>query len=223
MKKAAARKSAAKPKASTARSTPAKSAVKRSAPKTGKTAASKARPVKASKPATKKTVKPAGTADKPVRIARAARPVAPAKTPKPKKASAPAAVAAVESPARVSRPAKAKQTDHGLLDTVLAQLDDAKAEAIVTINLEGKGAIADNMVVASGRSSRHVGAIADQLVDKLKEAGHKNLRIEGMPQCDWVLVDAGDILVHLFRPEVRSFYNLEKLWSEHTPQERAAP
>jgi ribosome-associated protein len=197
--------------------------MKRGAPKTGKTATSKARPVKASRPAAKKAVKVATAAVKPVRIARpakAAKPVAPAKTPKPKKA--PVAVAAVESPAKASRPVKVKQADPGLLATVLAQLDEAKAEAIVTINLEGKGAIADNMVVASGRSSRHVGAIADQLVGKLKEAGHKNLRIEGMPQCDWVLVDAGDILVHLFRPEVRSFYNLEKLWSEHTPQERAA-
>jgi len=105
---------------------------------------------------------------------------------------------------------------------VLAQLDDAKAESVVTISLQGKGAIADSMVVASGRSSRHVGAIADQLVDKLKDAGHKNLRIEGMPQCDWVLVDAGDVVIHLFRPEVRSFYNLEKLWSEHAPNERLA-
>lgn len=105
---------------------------------------------------------------------------------------------------------------------MLHQLDDAKAEAIVTIDLDGKGAIADSMVVASGRSSRHVGAIADQLVEKLKETGHRNLRIEGVPQCDWVLVDAGDVVVHLFRPEVRSFYNLEKLWSEHAPQERAA-
>jgi ribosome-associated protein len=105
---------------------------------------------------------------------------------------------------------------------VLSQLDDAKAEAVVTINLDGKGALADSMVVASGRSNRHVGAIADQLVDKLKEAGHRNLRIEGMPQCDWVLVDTGDVVVHLFRPEVRSFYNLEKLWSEHAPQERVA-
>lgn len=105
---------------------------------------------------------------------------------------------------------------------VLGQLDDAKAEAVVTIDLNGKGALADAMVVASGRSSRHVGAIADQLVEKLKEAGRKNLRVEGMPQCDWVLVDAGDVLVHLFRPEVRSFYNLEKLWSEHAPGERLA-
>ena len=101
-------------------------------------------------------------------------------------------------------------------------MDDAKAEAIVTISLDGKAAIADSMVVASGRSNRHVGAIADQLVEKLKEAGHRNLRIEGLPQCDWVLVDAGDVVVHVFRPEVRSFYNLEKLWSEHSPRERIA-
>lgn len=78
------------------------------------------------------------------------------------------------------------------------------------------------MVVASGRSSRHVGAIADQLVEKLKEHGYRDLRVEGFPQCDWVLVDAGDVVVHLFRPEVRSFYNLEKLWSVHAPEERAA-
>lgn len=107
-----------------------------------------------------------------------------------------------------------------LLDMVTAQLDDAKAEAISTIDLAGKGAIADFMVVASGRSSRHVGAIADQLVEKLKGAGYRDLRVEGMPQCDWVLVDAGDVVVHLFRPEVRSFYNLEKLWSAHTPHEQ---
>ena len=110
----------------------------------------------------------------------------------------------------------------GLLNTILAQLGDAKAEEIVTIDLNGKAAIADNMVVASGRSSRHVGAIADQLIEKLKHVGRKGLRVEGMPQCDWVLVDAGDVVVHVFRPEVRSFYNLEKLWSEHAPQERLA-
>ena len=92
----------------------------------------------------------------------------------------------------------------------------------MTIGLDGKAAIADTMVVASGRSNRHVGAIADQLIEKLKGAGHRNLRIEGMPQCDWVLVDAGDVVVHVFRPEVRSFYNLEKLWSEHAPREKLA-
>ncbi|NJM30550.1 MAG: ribosome silencing factor, partial [Rhizobiales bacterium] len=85
-----------------------------------------------------------------------------------------------------------------------------------------KSAIADSMVVATGRSTRHVGAIAEQLIQKLKGAGHRDLRVEGFPNCDWVLVDAGDVVVHLFRPEVRSFYNLEKLWSEHAPQERIA-
>ena len=109
-----------------------------------------------------------------------------------------------------------------MLDTVLAQLDDAKAEQIVTISLDEKSAIADTMVVASGRSNRHVGAIAEQLVQKLKEGGYRDIKIEGMPQCDWVLVDAGDVVVHLFRPEVRSFYNLEKLWSAHAPNERVA-
>ena len=118
-----------------------------------------------------------------------------------------------------SKPAR-KPAKPNLLKVVLDQLDDAKAEQVVTIGLEGKSVIADSMVVASGRSSRHVGAIADQLVEKLKESGHRDLRVEGMPQCDWVLVDAGDVVVHIFRPEVRSFYNLEKLWSEHAPNER---
>ena len=116
----------------------------------------------------------------------------------------------------------ARTTEPSLLKLITTQLDDAKAEAVVQIDLDGKAAIADHMVVASGRSNRHVGAIADQLVEKLKAAGFKDLRVEGMPQCDWVLVDAGDVVVHLFRPEVRSFYNLEKLWSAHAPQERAA-
>lgn len=93
----------------------------------------------------------------------------------------------------------------------------------MTIALDDKTAVADAMVVASGRSNRHVGAIADQLVQKLKEKGHRDLRIEGMPQCDWVLVDAGDVVVHIFRPEVRSFYNLEKLWSANVPDDHAAP
>lgn len=104
----------------------------------------------------------------------------------------------------------------------MTQLDDAKAEEVVTISLDGKAALADQLVVASGRSNRHVSAIAEQLVEKLKAAGFKNIHVEGMPQCDWVLVDAGDVVVHVFRPEVRSFYNLEKLWSEHAPRERIA-
>jgi ribosome-associated protein len=75
------------------------------------------------------------------------------------------------------------------------------------------------MVVASGRSNRHVSAIADQILEKLKAAGYSNLRVEGMEQADWVIVDTSDVIVHLFRPEVRSFYNLERLWSEHSPRE----
>lgn len=83
---------------------------------------------------------------------------------------------------------------------------------MVSINIEGKSALADYMVIASGRSNRHVGAIADHLISALKDAGYGKVRVEGMPSADWVLVDADDVIVHIFRPEVRSFYNLEKMW-----------
>ncbi|MFM9939429.1 MAG: ribosome silencing factor [Hyphomicrobiaceae bacterium] len=96
---------------------------------------------------------------------------------------------------------------------VTAWLDEAKAESIVTIDLRGKSSMGDFMVIASGRSDRHVGAVADQISKKLKERGETRVRVEGQPQCDWVLIDTGDIIVHLFRPEVREFYNLEKMWS----------
>jgi ribosome-associated protein len=105
-----------------------------------------------------------------------------------------------------------------LITAVLNQLDDAKAEQVVAMDLTGKSTIADTMVVASGRSNRHVNAIADQVVEELYKHGLKNIRIEGVPQCDWVLVDAGDVIVHVFRPEVRSFYNLEKLWAANVPE-----
>jgi ribosome-associated protein len=106
------------------------------------------------------------------------------------------------------------------LKLVLAQLDDAKAEDTTTIDLTGKTAIADHMVVTSGRSNRQVGGIADRLLKTLTEAGVKGVRVEGMPHCDWVLIDAGDVIVHVFRPEVRAFYNLEKMWSADISQER---
>jgi len=96
---------------------------------------------------------------------------------------------------------------------VLTSLEDDKAEEIVSIDIRGRSSFADMLVVASGRSARHVGALADHILRKLKEAGVKDVRVEGMPQADWVLVDAGDVVVHLFRPEVRSFYNIEKIWS----------
>ena len=107
-----------------------------------------------------------------------------------------------------------------MLSLILQELDDDKAEEIVTIDLEGKSDIADVMVIASGRSQRHVGAMADKVLRRLKETGFGAARCEGQPASDWVLIDAGDVIVHLFRPEVRSFYNLERVWSEaaHAPR-----
>lgn len=98
-------------------------------------------------------------------------------------------------------------------DLILARLDDDKAQDVVFIDLKGKSPIADGLIVASGRSQRHVGAMADHLLRALKEAGYGKCRIEGMPSADWVLIDTGDVIVHLFRPEVRSFYNIEKIWA----------
>lgn len=104
-----------------------------------------------------------------------------------------------------------------LEDLILARLDDDKAQDIVHIDLKGKSPMADSMIVASGRSHRHVGALADHVLRALKEAGHGKARVEGLPHCDWVLIDAGDVIVHLFRPEVRTFYNIEKIWSVDSP------
>ena len=105
------------------------------------------------------------------------------------------------------------QSTQDLEALVLNALDDDKAEDVVAIDLTGKSSVTDVMVIASGRSNRHVGAMADHLVRKLKDAGHGKVAIEGLKTCDWVLIDAGDVIVHLFRPEIRDFYNLEKMWS----------
>lgn len=105
---------------------------------------------------------------------------------------------------------------------MLNSLSDAKAEDLVSIDLVGKTTIADTMVIASGRSQRHVGAVADQLLQKLKNGGVRNATVEGLPHCDWVLIDAGDVVVHIFRPEVRQFYNLEKMWSADRPTDPVA-
>ncbi|MEO9336360.1 ribosome silencing factor [Mesorhizobium sp. SB112] len=98
------------------------------------------------------------------------------------------------------------------LNTVLASLEDSKAENIVSIDIQKKSSLGDYMVVASGRSHRHVAAVADHLLTALSEAGLGKARVEGLTGADWVLIDAGDIIVHVFRPEVRDFYNLEKMW-----------
>lgn len=95
---------------------------------------------------------------------------------------------------------------------ILEQLEDDQAIDLVSIPLEGKSSIADHMVIASGRSTRQVAAMAGKLAERIKHAEGKSPRIEGLPAADWVLIDAGDIVVHLFRPEVRSFYNLERMW-----------
>jgi ribosome-associated protein len=125
---------------------------------------------------------------------------------------------ALEGARRSTPPAElvSRHDSDALLTQVQAWLDEAKAEKVVTIDIRGKSSIGDYMLIASGRSDRHVGAIAEQLQRKLKDEGVGS-RIEGQPQCDWVLIDIGDIIVHVFRPEVREFYNLEKMWSAERP------
>lgn len=107
-----------------------------------------------------------------------------------------------------------------LVRAVLRSLEDAKAEDVVVLDLGGKTSIADVMLIASGRSSVHVGAIAERVILACKEAGLAAPRVEGMPHCDWVLVDTGDAIVHIFRPDVRQFYNLEKMWGGGRPGEK---
>ncbi len=133
-------------------------------------------------------------------------------------APAPAALLATDQmtadqttpPATISKPLPEAEE---ILTLVKAQLDDDKSEDIVSIDLRGKTSIADFMVIASGRSQRHVGAIAEHLIEALKAAGIKHVRVEGQPACDWVLIDANDVIIHVFQPEVRAFYNIEKMWS----------
>ncbi|MCP8882753.1 ribosome silencing factor [Devosia sp. XJ19-1] len=114
------------------------------------------------------------------------------------------------SPSASSAPVAGTQKP--LIDLILDTLDDAKAEETVAVDITGKSSLADHMIVTSGRSQRHVGAVADQVITALRENGYGKPRVEGLPHCDWVLVDAGDVILHVFRPEVREFYNIEKMW-----------
>jgi ribosome-associated protein len=102
----------------------------------------------------------------------------------------------------------------------LKVLDDMKAEDATVIDLVGKTSLADAMIIASGRVNRHVASIAESLVEAFKKAGHETPKVEGFPACDWVLIDTGDLIIHIFRPEVRQFYNLEKMWGADRPRER---
>nr|WP_306315200.1 ribosome silencing factor [Brucella abortus] len=108
-------------------------------------------------------------------------------------------------------------------DAALASLENSKAESIIPIDIRGRSTIGDYMIVASGRSHRHVTAVADHLVQALREAGCKEMRVEGFESGDWVLIDTGDIIVHIFRPEVRDFYNLEKIWLDDDFGDERAP
>ncbi len=116
------------------------------------------------------------------------------------------------SPKKKSAPKPAPTPEIKMIDIVLQSLDDAKAEQTVSIDIAGKSSLADFMVVTSGRSNRHVSAVADQVMKAMREGGFSKPRVEGLPHADWVLVDGGDVIVHIFRPEVREFYNIEKMW-----------
>ncbi len=105
-----------------------------------------------------------------------------------------------------------------MINLIVQRLDDDQAQDVVVIDLKDKSPLADAIIVVSGRSQRHVAAMADHLLRGLKEGGFGKAQVEGLPQADWVLIDAGDVIVHLFRPEVRAFYNLEKIWSVEPPR-----
>ncbi|HTO39491.1 MAG TPA: ribosome silencing factor [Rhizomicrobium sp.] len=112
--------------------------------------------------------------------------------------------------------------DPDVLARILTSLDDDKAEDVVTIPLSGRSSLADAIVIATGRSSRHVASIADHLARRLKDAGYGTRPVNGAAQGDWALVDAGDVIVHVFRPEVRDYYDLEGMWSVREPERRPA-
>jgi ribosome-associated protein len=163
------------------------------------------KPLKAAKKPVKKATKK--SAPKPSKAKKAApSKSAPAKL-KPKKAAKKVAVPKAAKPAA--------QSD--LLKRIVASLEDDKAEGIVTIDLEGRSSLCDAAVIASGRSSRHVASIADHLARRLKEQGYGTRPVTGAAQGDWVLVDAGEIIVHVFRPEVRDYYDLEGMWNVPSP------
>jgi ribosome-associated protein len=145
---------------------------------------------------------------------------APAKKPAVKKTAAKKAAPKSKRRAAAPKaaPKKAPAVDSVLLERILKSLDDDKAEQIVAIHLEGRSSLCDAIVVASGRSTRHVSSIAEHLARRLKEAGYGTRPMNGTGQGDWALVDAGDVIVHIFRPEVRSYYDLEGMWSVEEPK-----
>ena len=126
------------------------------------------------------------------------------------------------APAPAPHDGGAHDESEALHNLVLRSLDDDQAQEVVSIPLQGKSSIADHMVIASGRSTRQVASMAQKLTERIKQELGRNVRIEGLPVADWVLIDADDVIVHLFRPEVRTFYNLERMWA-FEEQAAAAP
>jgi len=127
------------------------------------------------------------------------------------------------APAPAPKSVGAQDEVEALHQLVLRSLDDDQAVEVVSIPLSGKSSIADYMVIASGRSTRQVASMAQKLTERIKQELGRNVRIEGLPVADWVLIDAEDVIVHLFRPEVRSFYNLERMWAFEETRPSAAP
>lgn len=154
------------------------------------------------------------------KVATAKTPTAKAKTATSKKTSTKKAASKKSAPKKPVAVEVSKTS--AMLALILKSLDEDKAEDVVSIDLAGKTPIADYMVVASGRSQRHVSAVADHLVRRLKETGFGAAHVEGMRQGDWVLIDSGDVVIHVFRPEVREFYRLEKMWLADIPADQIA-
>jgi ribosome-associated protein len=179
-----------------------------------KSVKSKARGKRAAKPSARKSAKKnAGKTSAAKQPAKTAVKKAAARKP-----AAKAAVKKTAAKAGAARAAVKSDIKHPVLKLILARLDEDQAANTIHIDLANKSTIADWMVVTSGRSNRHVNAIADHVIESLHKSGVPQVRVEGMPNCDWVLIDAGDVILHIFRPEVRAFYNLEKMWMREPAQ-----
>ena len=183
-----------------------------------KSASASAKKAPAAKAPADKAVKKAPAKKAPAKKAAAPKKAAASKTSK--TTATKAVIAKKAAPKKAAAAEVVRDSAAETLKLVLARLEDMKAEETVTIDLRGKSAFSDYLVVTTGRANRHVGAIAENVAKGLKEAGQKKLHVEGMTNCDWVLIDTGEVILHVFRPEVREFYNIERLWAQNTQDEQ---
>jgi ribosome-associated protein len=183
-----------------------------------KTSAKKATADKA--PAKKASAAKAPAKKAPAKKASADKAAAPKKIATSKTAAPKTVIAKKAAPKKAAAVEPIRDSATETLDLVLRRLDDMKAEETVTIDLRGKSAFSDYLVVTTGRSNRHVSSIAENVAKGLKEAGQKKLHVEGMANADWVLIDTGEVILHVFRPEVREFYNIERLWVQNAADEQ---